>query len=202
MSDFASYLTCLSVLEERVFTLYQNLADKVDPKLPKSLLLTLSTDSHKHSIILKGVAESIAEVKVNPKECEKYLGAIWRLNENFLKEYGTKAKLGTDELAQLSERLVVLEGSLGEEYYIFVQAQTLEQLSKEINQVYNIELSNLAGIFENIIKDEERHRETLGTIRKLLASKKTSITDTVPFVKYQNPDSWSHSLPSTTQDSY
>jgi hypothetical protein len=97
------------VLEDRVFTLYKILADKVEPKLPKSLLLTLSIDSQKHSIILKGIAESIAEVKVKPKEILKCLGDVWRTNENFLKEYSTKQKLGTEELAQLSDRLAVLE---------------------------------------------------------------------------------------------
>jgi len=190
------------VLEDRVFTLYKILADKVEPKLPKSLLLTLSIDSQKHSIILKGIAESIAEVKVKPKEILKCLGDVWRTNENFLKEYSTKQKLGTEELAQLSDRLAVLEGSIGEEYYIFVQAQTLDQLSEEVNKLYNIDIGKLHGIFENIIKDEERHRETLATIRQILTSKKTSVVDNVPLVKYQNPDSWSRSAPSTTQDAY
>jgi rubrerythrin len=78
----------------------------------------------------------------------------------------------------------------------------LDQLSEEVNKLYNIDIGKLHGIFENIIKDEERHRETLATIRQILTSKKTSVVDNVPLVKYQNPDSWSRSAPSTTQDAY
>jgi ferritin len=97
-------------------------------------------------------------------------------------------------------KLVALESSLGEEYYIFVQMKTLQLIVKEINQLYGIDLEKIKEVFESIIKDEEHHREILAAIKDIVSKKLTKKDDT-PKVKYQNPDSWIHSLPPTTYES-
>lgn len=198
--DLASFLSCLSILESNVSLLYKELSDKVEMELPKSLLLTLSTDSQKHSIILKGVSRSIFQVKVKPKDCQKRLGDVWRANETFYQELSSKQKMGREELQQLAERLVVLESALGEEYYVFVQLQTLKLLAKEIQQLYNVDIDDVRSIFESIIRDEEHHREILARIRKILVRNENTVLSNTPFVKYQTPNLWTRSLPSTTQD--
>jgi rubrerythrin len=79
---------------------------------------------------------------------------------------------------------------------MFVQLKTLELMMKEINQFYNIDLGSVKKIFLNIIRDEETHRELLEKA-KTLVTPKTKV-DTMPVVKYQNPDAWSRPLPETS----
>jgi rubrerythrin len=44
----ADFLHCASILEERAYLLYKNLADKVELPLINSLLLHIAYDSQKH----------------------------------------------------------------------------------------------------------------------------------------------------------
>ena len=58
--------------------------------------------------------------------------------------------------------------------------------------MYNIDLSSAKSIFTNIISDEDRHREILGTIERLIT--KQEAADNSPIVRYQNPDAWNKPL--------
>ena len=71
--SIADFLRCASILEERAYLLYKSLADKVNLPLINSLLLHIAFDSRKHSIILKGISESIAKQNKQPRDCEKRL---------------------------------------------------------------------------------------------------------------------------------
>lgn len=57
----ADHLRCVGLLEEKAHLLYRNLADKVDLPFVRSLLLHIAYDSQKHSAILGGIADTIAE---------------------------------------------------------------------------------------------------------------------------------------------
>jgi rubrerythrin len=72
--------------------------------------------------------------------------------------------------------------------------QTLKHLTKEINENYNISLDNVKSIFENIIKDENRHIELLGTLKELAKPTEKDL-DNTPMVRYQNPDNWRNYSP-------
>ena len=192
----ASFINCLSFLENNTYLLYKDLADKVEAPLVRSFLLQIAIDSQKHSIALKGVAESIAKPSDNIKECEKKIGATWRIVETLLRDVKGKKKIPSGDFPKLVEKLTVLESVMGEEYYMFVQLKTLQGMMKEINQIYNIDLGSVKKIFLNIIRDEETHRELLEKI-KMLVTPETEL-DTAPVVKYQNPDAWSRPLPDTT----
>jgi rubrerythrin len=173
--------------------LYKHLADRVELPLVKSFLLQIATDSQKHSIVLKGIGESIAKPEGKPKECEKRIGKSWRIVEIILREIKEKPKIPSGEFPKLAEKLTVLESIMGEEYYMFVQLKTLDLMMKEINQIYNIDLGSVKKLFLNIIRDEETHRELLKEIKTLITSKDE--IDSAPIVKYQNPDAWSRPVP-------
>jgi rubrerythrin len=192
----ANLINCLSLLERNTYLLYNELADKVEAPLVSSFLLQIAIDSQKHSIALKGVADSVAKPDGNLKDCEKKIGDTWRIVEKLLKEVKGKKKIPSGDFPKLVEKLVVLESVLGEEYYMFVQLKTLELMMKEINQLYDIDLGSVKKIFLNIIRDEETHRELLERIKTLV--KPETELDTAPVVKYQNPDAWSRPLPSTS----
>lgn len=59
------------------------------------------------------------------------------------------------------KKLVILESTVAEEYYILVQLQTLQYMTREISEIYNVDIKDLKEILEIIIKDEETHRELL-----------------------------------------
>ena len=198
--DIAKYINCLSILEENTALLYNNLSERVETPLVSSLSLSISKDSSKHSILLKGIADSISDSKQKPKDCAKKLGEVWSTVSNYLKEVEKKEEMRKLGFSELLPKLIALESSLGEEYYIFVQMKTLQLMVKEINQLYGIDLEKIKEVFESIIRDEEHHREILAAIKDIVSKKLTKKDDT-PKVKYQNPDSWIHSLPPTTYES-
>jgi hypothetical protein len=70
--------------------LYKNISERVEPPLIKSLLLSISKDSSKHSALLKGVADSISDSKQNAKHCAKNLGEVWNTVSNHLNEINRK----------------------------------------------------------------------------------------------------------------
>jgi hypothetical protein len=75
----ASFINCLSLLENNTYLLYKDIADKVEVPLVRSFLLQIAIDSQKHSVALKGVAESITKPEGNLKDCEKKIGETWRI---------------------------------------------------------------------------------------------------------------------------
>ena len=193
----AEYISCLSILEENVALVYGNLSDRVEsPALIKSLLLSISQDSSKHSTLLKGIADSISKSKGKLGDCAKNLGEVWSTVSNCLDKV-TNQGIDTLDFSQFLSVLNDLESSVGEEYYIFVQMKTLQFMVNEINQLYDINLESIKDIFEGIIRDEERHRELLDTIKGIIGDSSTE-EDNTPKVKYQNPNSWIGSLPPAT----
>jgi len=95
----------------------------------------------------------------------------------------------------LIEKLMLLESTVGEEYYILVQLKTLQYMTREIREIYNVDLEDLKDILETIIRDEETHRELLSKMKKILVGEEKQIEDIAPAVKYKNPDAWSRSMP-------
>ena len=180
--------------------MYGNLSERVEPPLIKSLLRSISLDSSKHASLLKGIAVSLSDSKQNAKDCAKNLGEVWNTVNGFLDELNNKKRVRKVYFSELLPKLMGLESSLGEEYYIFVQMKTLQLMAKEINQLYNINLDKIKKVFESIIRDEEHHREVLATIKDII-NEDSAEKDDAPIVKYVNPDAWVHSLPPTTYDS-
>jgi hypothetical protein len=189
----SEYMNCLSILESQTSLLYKSISDKVETPLIKTLLKEIEIDSQKHSMLLKGVSQSIAKPKGNQKKCSKGSETL-QTTERLLKEVGGLQRISSEDLIRLSEILETLESAMSEEYYILVQMKTLQMMMTEINQMYNIDLYNVRDIFMNIINDEDRHREILETIKQLTAKKEQA--SNTPFVKFQNPDAWSQTMPS------
>ena len=192
----ANFINCLSILENNTFLLYKDIAEKVEAPLVKSFLMQIAIDSQKHSVILKGVTESIAKPKSKTRDCEKKIGQSWQIVNDVFKGIKDTKKIPSGDFPKLIEKLTVLESIMGEEYYMFVQMKTLEILRKEINQIYRIDLGSVKKLFLKIIQDEETHRELLGKTIALIRPEDEM--DSAPVVKYQNPDSWYRPMPPTT----
>jgi rubrerythrin len=75
----AKFLYCSSILEEKVANAYKSLTEKVKNPLIRNLLLYISTDGLKHSIILRAMSENLVEkIKVEEEECKIILGNLWK----------------------------------------------------------------------------------------------------------------------------
>ncbi len=191
------FLRCASILEERAYLLYKSLADKVNLPLINSLLLHIAFDSRKHSILLKGISESIVKQKKQPRGREKklFFGATWTTIERLAGEIATKERIPKEHMSSLIEKLMLLESTVAEEYYILTQLKTLEYMTREIREIYNVDLQDLKDILETIIRDEETHRELLSKMKKILVGEEKQTEDIAPAVKYKNPNAWSRSMP-------
>ena len=195
----AKYISCLSILEENAAIIYNNLSDRIEsPDLIKSLLLSISQDSLRHSALLKDIAGRISDSKAKRGDCAENLGRLWSIVSYCLKEV-TKKQLGPQDFSILLSAFDSLESALGEEYYIFVQTKTLELMANEISQLYDISSESIK-VFKSMIRDEKHHRGILNTIKDLTGADSIE-EDSTPKVKYQTPDSWTRSLPPATYNS-
>ncbi|MGD0159609.1 MAG: ferritin family protein [Candidatus Bathyarchaeia archaeon] len=195
--SIADFLHCASLLEERAYSLYKNLADKVNLPLVNALLLHIAYDSRKHSVLLKGITGSIAKPKKQPKNYEKklFFGKTWTLIENLAEEIAKEQRIPKKSLASLVKKLMLLESTVGQEYYILVQLKTLQYMTREIRETYNVDIKDLRDILATIIKDEEIHRKLLSKMKKILLGKEKQTEDEAPQVKYKSPDSWTAHIP-------
>jgi len=197
------FLHCASILEERAYSLYKNLADKVDLPLINSLLLHIAYDSRKHSAVLKGITESIAKPKKQPRDYEKklFFGKTWTVIDDLAKEIGKEQRIPKESMASLVKKLMLLESTVGEKYHILVQLKTLQYMTREIREVYNVDVEDLKDILAVIIKDEEIHRKLLSKMKRILVGKEKQTEEIAPAFKYQNPDAWSKAMPNAVYES-
>ena len=151
----AKFLYCSSVLEEKVADAYRSLAERVEDPLVKSLLLYVSTDSLKHSIILRAVSEGFGkDLKMSVKDCESMMGEIWRkLTLLAEEEISKRGRAESVELASLADRMAKFESFVGEEYLTTLHLKIVSLIADELK----INLGDLKSILEWIIEDEKRH---------------------------------------------
>lgn len=199
--SIVDFLHCASVLEERAYLLYKRLADKVNLPLVNSLMLHIAYDSRKHSVILKGISESIVKPKKQPRDCEKelFLGGPWMVIERLVRDIDREENIPEKNMSSLINKLMLLESTVSEEYYILVQLKTLQYMTKEVREIYNVDLEDLKDVLETIIRDEETHRELLSKMKKILVGKEKQ-EDRTPKFKYQNPDAWSRVTPDSVYE--
>ena len=200
--SITDFLYCASILEERAYSLYKNLADKVDLPLVNSLLLHIAYDSRKHSAVLKGITESIAKPKKQPKDYEKklFFGKTCTVIEDLAKEIAKEQSIPKESMASLVKKLMLLESTVGEEYHILVQLKTLQYMTREIREIYNVDIKDLKDILAIIIRDEETHRKLLSKMKKILVGKEKQTEDIAPAFKYQNPNAWSRAMPDSVYE--
>ncbi len=195
--DLAALFYCSSILEEKTYQLYYELGRKVSHPILKSMILGIASDSKKHSKTFEELSKSLVSVKPKTKQCQKVLGPTWENLISLKKEIVRKESIDLKRLHQIMEKLALLEYSLSEEYQIFVQLKTLQFMTKEVNQSYDVNLKNVEYLFKSIIDEEQEHREILLQIMELSKEKEEKLNDNAPMVKYQNPDAW-YQVPTQT----
>ncbi|HTY74762.1 MAG TPA: hypothetical protein VMD05_04270 [Candidatus Nanoarchaeia archaeon] len=200
LKNVTNSVKCLIVFEHKTAQLYEDIAEQTrNLPLVKSLLLQISLDSQKHSIILKGLAQSLPKTSWKPTDLPKAIAEAWRSIDAFQMELSDVDEILDEDLSSLPRQLSSLELIMAEAYDILVRYQNLELISPELSKIYTVNLESLKNMFMEIIHDEEHHKEILMTIKELLAKKHEEKMETTPIVRFQNPDAWGRALPSNSQ---
>jgi rubrerythrin len=196
----ADSLRCFGFLEEKTSLLYRNLAERVDLPFVRSLLLHIAYDSQKYSAVLLGIADTIGKSKTKTKDCQKRLGPTGRVIDDLAREISESSTVSRESIPTLAQKLRRLESTAGEEYYVLTQLKTLQYLTKEVRETYNVDLEDLKDIFESIIRDEEVHAELLSRMIKFVVGDEKKTEKAEPAVKYLNPDAWSRMTPDSVYE--
>jgi len=200
LKNLTNSAKCLIVFEHKTSQLYEDIAEQTrNLPLVKSLLLQISLDSQKHSIILKGLAQSLPKTDWKPNDLPKAIADAWRSIDEFQLELSDVVEIVDEDLSDLPFQLSALESIMAEAYDILVRYQNLELLSSELGKIYTVNLESLKKIFMEIIHDEEHHKEILMTIKELLGKRQKEQVESAPVVRFQNPDAWGRAIPSNTQ---
>jgi hypothetical protein len=196
-----SYIRCLSTFETETAQLYRTLAEKVNMPLAKGLIQGLSHDSQKHAQLLKTISECVKISDKKTREFAKKLKEVSRILGSFSIEIQAREKITATEFPRIAENLAILESSFGEEYTMLMQMDTMKYLVEEINERYNVGSDQLQNFFWNLIAEQVHQKEILATVKALLNQNEKTPIDSTPAVKYQNPDSWNHPMPTATYNS-
>jgi len=172
VKTIAKFLYCLGVLEEKAAHAYRSLAERVEDPLLGSLLLYISTDSLKHSVILKAIDEELIKnlgIELEPKDCENTLGKTWRdLITLAEEETGKKEKVGNSELVALANKMSTFESFFGEEYLTNLHLKIVSLMADELK----VDFGDLKGILDWIVEDEERHEKIIAIVGNTVSKRK------------------------------
>lgn len=169
VETIAKFLYCSSVLEENVAHAYRSLAERVEDPLVKSLVLYVSTDSLKHSIILRAIGESLTKnSEVAVEDCGNILGEIWRKLTMLAKEERLKKeKVEGAELISLADKMAEFESFAGEEHLIGLHLKVVSLMADKSR----VDLGDLKNILEWIVEDEKRHEKIVTMIKNIVSKR-------------------------------
>jgi rubrerythrin len=186
--DLGSLLYCLGMLERKNGQLFEEFANKTVLSDIKGPLLKISQDNKEHADDLIKISDKIGHSKVKQKDCEKKMGPVCELTDSILKQVMNKEKITSEELSNF---LAILENSGGTVNFLHVQAATFLHMSKEISQLYNMDLTEFDEQLMDVARLVEEHIELLEGIKEKIAQntpKKNGMHH--PLIKYQTPDAW------------
>jgi len=183
-SAIAKFLFCLGVLEGRAFQLFGRISEKVELPRAKFCLLYVAYDSLKNSVILGELSKSLGMPEVKAKDYERILGEVWKMVGALSKDILKLERITKEDLLSFANKLI------GVYALTIVQLKTLRFMSKEISQVYDVDLEVLEGILDLVIEDEETDTQVLMALKDLFIEKPTTAASGPPTAKYTSPDRW------------
>jgi len=167
--DLGKFLCCSSLLEEKVAKAYEHLSKLVDNRLISNLLSFIAHDSFKHAECFRAAAELLTGFteEVPFEVCGEICGEYWKTLIVDAEKFLDKREISVGELSALIRGLMNLERFVAEEYLTIIYVRLAELMVDESG----IGLENLRVMLKWIVEDEERHRQILEIIEKMLAGK-------------------------------
>jgi rubrerythrin len=191
MKNSTRHLLCCSGLEEETFCLYQCVAKKMNNPELRSLVVNIAYDSMKHSKTIRELLKTVEKTEVTTKNCRKNYSELWKEIAEVSEQVSKMQNVNNEEFYEIFKGLTELEDCLIEEYCYLLEHKIPEGLANELNKLTPINMDNLNKIFDGIIEDKQKHRETLIEIGYCFAAKDSiGAEDSTPTVRYQNPDAW------------
>lgn len=191
MQNSTRHLLCCSYIEEETFHLYQCVAKKMNNAELRSLVVSIAYDSMKHSKMIKELLKTVEKTEVNIKKCRKNWSELWKEIVEVSEQVSKMQNINDDEFYEIFKGLTELEDCLIESYCFLLEHKIPERLANELDKFTPINMDNLNRVFDGIIEDKQRHKETLIEIGYCFAAKDSiGAEDSTPAVRYQNPDAW------------
>jgi hypothetical protein len=134
--------------------------------------------------------------KTKSNECKRKLRPVCKITDSFLEQVKKKKTINFKELSDI---LLTLERSGGAMQYLQIQAETFLVMSKELSQMYGMNLKDFNDHIMTIAQQVEEHIELLEEIKTKIAQSTPKKEDVMhnPMVRYQRPDAWYQSTTTT-----
>ena len=187
--NIGNTLYCSSVLERKIYEMYNELSQKCDHPTIKPKLVTITQDSLKHCNILREISKELIKKIPTKKQCKRSFGETWNQVDEITKFLKERESVSEEDFFEIINRLAVIEYHVGEEYSTLEKIKMISYMSKEISEKYGIDVSSRKDVLSMIIDDEKQHTHFLFEIFEIL-KKKSKKPDSHPEFKYQNPDAW------------
>ena len=152
--DFADFLYCLGSLERKISQLFEELANKTVLNEVRGHLMKLSRGNEKQSKVLIDLSDKLGTSKIKSHECKLKLRQVCKITESLIAKAKKKKKITG---AELSDFLMILELQGGSTQYLYNQTRTFLFMSKEISQLYGVNLEDFNNQLIAIAKQVEEH---------------------------------------------
>lgn len=181
-------LEYLAIFEKKTCLLYEDLTEKMDTPLTKSIMQCISLDSRKHATLLKGIAQTLPKSS-KPIDPPKAMKDAWKSIDNFQIDLSKIDSMTTDELGDVCTQLTLIETTLAEEYLELLEYDALQTIYEAINNCHTISFESLKTILLEAHQNEEYHKIMLAVAAELpcVVAKRDN---NAPKVRFCNPDAW------------
>ncbi len=190
LRESVQYLKQCSNIENETLKLCETLSKKMNQP-ESSFVLGIAYDSQKSAKIIQGILDRLDLPEIESKNFRKELSDltidIMTLEKTISKINNLEYLTAYDILKKLTN----LEVLLTKVYANYLASNSARTIVDELSNTEIIDLESFKKVFEYIIEEKGRHRQTLVETMCVLEAKKIETRRQItPVVKYQNPDQW------------
>jgi rubrerythrin len=190
LRESVQYLKQCTSIENETFKLCETLSKKMNQP-ESSLILGIAYDSQKSAKIIQGILDRLDLPETENKNLRKELAELAidiMTLEKTISKISNLEYLITCEMLKKSINLEVL---LIKVYTNYLESNSARTIVDELSKTGIIDLESFKKVFEYLIEEKGRHRQTLVETMYILEAKETETRRQItPIVKYQNPDQW------------
>jgi hypothetical protein len=190
LRESVQYLKQCVTIENETFKLCETLSKKINQP-ESSFILGIAYDSQKNAKIIQGILDRLDLPELENKNLRKELV---ELATDIMTLEKTISKIGNLEYlitCEMLKKSVNLEVLLTKVYTNYLESNSARTIVDELSKTGIVDLESFKKVFEYLIEEKGRHRQTLVETMYVLEAKETETRRQItPIVKYQNPDQW------------
>jgi hypothetical protein len=190
LRESIQYLKQCTTIENETFKLYETLSKKMNQP-ESSFILGIAYDSQKSAKIIQGILNCLELPELENKNSRKELA---ELDTDIMTLEKTISKISNLEYlitCEMIKKSINLEVLLTKVYTNYLESNSARTIVDELSKTGIIDLDSFKKVFEYLIEEKGRHRQTFVETMYVLEVKETETRRQItPVVKYQNPDKW------------